>query len=53
MLKTFREGQLITVASEGGVLDGVVAHVASLVKVDVAVDEAGTGRCSEPRTRNR
>ena len=28
MLKTFREGQLVTVASEGGALDGVVAHIA-------------------------
>lgn len=43
MLKTFREGQLVTVASEGGALDGVVAHVASLVKIEVAVEEAATG----------
>jgi hypothetical protein len=43
MLKTFREGQLVTVSSDGGSLDGVVAHVASLVKVEVAVEEAGTG----------
>ena len=40
MLKTFREGQLVTVDSEGGVLDGVVSHVPSLVKVEVAVEEA-------------
>ena len=43
MLKTFREGQLVTVAAEGGALDGVVAHVASLVKVEVAVEEADVG----------
>ena len=43
MLKTFRNGQLVTVASADGTLDGVVAHVPSLVKVEVAVEEAGTG----------
>jgi hypothetical protein len=43
MLKTFREGQLVTVAAEDGDLDGVVAHVASLVKVEVAVDQPGSG----------
>ena len=37
MLKTFREGQLVSVATEDGDLDGVVAHVDSLVKVQVAV----------------
>ena len=40
MLKTCREGQLVTLATEDGDLDGVVAHVASLVKVEVAVEEA-------------
>ena len=43
MLKTFREGQLVTVAAEDGVLDGVVAHVVSLVKVQVAVEQPGNG----------
>ena len=43
MLKTFREGQLVTVVAEDGSVDGVVAHVASLVKVEVAVEEAGSG----------
>ena len=42
MLKTFREGQLVTVATEDGAVDGVVAHVTSLVKVEVAVDQAGS-----------
>jgi hypothetical protein len=53
MLKTFREGQLVTVASEGGALDGVVAHVASLVKVEVAVEEPATGpvfRTAHPKS---
>jgi hypothetical protein len=40
MLKTFREGQLVSLATEDGALDGVVAHVASLVKVEVAVEQA-------------
>ena len=40
MLKTFREGQLVSVATDDGDVDGVVAHVASLVKVEVAVEEA-------------
>jgi hypothetical protein len=40
MLKTFREGQLVSVAGDDGDVDGVVAHVASLVKVEVAVEEA-------------
>jgi hypothetical protein len=43
MLKTFREGQLVTVAAEGGGLDGVVARVASLVRIDVAVQEPESG----------
>jgi len=43
MLKTFREGQLVSVAAEGGDLDGVVARVASLVKVEVAVEQPGDG----------
>jgi hypothetical protein len=43
MLKTFREGQLVTVATEDGNLDGVVSHVDSLVKVEVAVDQPESG----------
>jgi hypothetical protein len=43
MLKTFREGQLVTVASDDGERDGVVARVSSLVKVEVAVDEPPVG----------
>jgi hypothetical protein len=43
MLKTFHEGQLVTVAIDGAELDGVVVHVPSLVKVEVAVDDAADG----------
>ena len=43
MLKTFREGQLVRVATDDGDVDGVVAHVASLVKIEVAVEQAGGG----------
>lgn len=43
MLKTFREGQLVSVATDDGDVDGVVAHVASLVKVEVAVEDAENG----------
>src|SRR5688572_10665485 len=53
MLKTFREGQLVSVAVEGGALDGVVARVASLVKVEVAVEQAGGGpvfRTAHPKS---
>ena len=42
MLKTFREGQLVSVATEDGDVDGIVAHVISLVKVEVAVEHSGT-----------
>lgn len=53
MLKTFREGQLVSLATEDGALDGVVAHVASLVKVEVAVEQAGSGpvfRTAHPKS---
>lgn len=53
MLKTFREGQLVTVEVADGRLDGVVAHVASLVKVEVAVEQAGSGpvfRSAHPKS---
>ena len=43
MLKTFREGQLVSVAAEGGDLDGVVVRVISLVKIEVAVEQDGSG----------
>ena len=39
-MKSFREGQLVTLVGEGGQLDGIVVHAASLVKVEVAVADA-------------
>jgi hypothetical protein len=53
MLKTFREGQLVSVATDDGGVDGVVAHVSSLVKVEVAVEEPGSGpvfRTAHPKS---
>ena len=53
MLKTFREGQLVSVAVDGDRLDGVVAHVAGLVKVEVAVAAGQTGpvfRTAHPKS---
>jgi hypothetical protein len=41
MLKTFKEGQLVRLATDDGDVDAVVAHVASLVKVEVAVEQTG------------
>jgi hypothetical protein len=43
MLKTFHEGQLVTVEEQGGTLDGIVVHVPSLVKVEVAASEPERG----------
>ena len=53
MLKTFREGQLVRVASDDGDQDGIVAHVAGLVKVEVAVDQPEGGpmfRTAHPKS---
>jgi hypothetical protein len=43
MLKTFHEGQLVTLAGEDGAVDGIVVHVSSLVKVEVAASESEGG----------
>jgi hypothetical protein len=43
MLKTFHEGQLVTVEADGARLDGIVVHVPSLVKVEVAVEDPTDG----------
>jgi len=43
-MKSFREGQLVTVATgDGAALDGIVVHVPSLVKVEVAVVDPERG----------
>jgi hypothetical protein len=41
-MKSFREGQLVTVVGDGEGLDGIVVH-ASMVRVDVAVADAERG----------
>ena len=42
-MKSFHEGQLVTVLGEGGELDGIVVHAPSMVKVEVAVPDAQRG----------
>jgi hypothetical protein len=42
-MKSFHEGQLVTVLMEGDELEGIVVHTRSLVKVEVAVPEAAGG----------
>ena len=43
-MRTFHEGQLVTLVGEDEALEGIVVHVASLVKVEVAVPDTGHGR---------
>jgi hypothetical protein len=42
-MKSLREGQLVTVARDGEVLDGIVFHAPSILKVVVAVPDAERG----------
>ena len=42
-MKSFHEGQLVTVVGEDEALDGIVVHVPSLVKVEIAVPDADHG----------
>ena len=52
-MKTFREGQLVTVVGDRGGLDGIVVHAPSLVRVEVAVADAERGavfRTVHPKT---
>jgi len=52
-VKTFREGELVTVTRDDEVLDGIVSHVESMVKVVVAVPDEERGailRTVHPRT---
>jgi ribosomal protein L4 len=39
-MRSFHEGQLVTVLGESGELEGIVVHAPSLVKIEVAVPEA-------------
>jgi hypothetical protein len=43
-MRSFHEGQLVTLAGDGETLDGIVVHVPSLVKVEIAVPESADGR---------
>jgi hypothetical protein len=43
MMKSFHEGQLVTVVGEGEELDGIVVHAPSLVKIEVVVPDTGQG----------
>jgi hypothetical protein len=42
-MKTFHEGELVSVTRDGEVLDGVVSHVASILKIEVAVPDPERG----------
>jgi hypothetical protein len=42
-MRSFREGQLVTVISDTGALDGIVVHAPSLVRIEVAVPDAERG----------
>jgi hypothetical protein len=42
-MKSFHEGQLVTVLVDRDELEGIVVHSRSLVKVEVAVPEAADG----------
>jgi hypothetical protein len=42
-MKAFHEGQLVTLVGDDEALDGIVVHVPSLVKVEVAVPDAEHG----------
>jgi hypothetical protein len=42
-MKSFHEGQLVTVVGDGEELEGIVVHAPGLVKVEIAVTEAERG----------
>jgi len=43
MMKSFHEGQLVTLAGDEGELDCIVVHAPSLVKIEIAVPDAEAG----------
>jgi hypothetical protein len=43
-MRTFHEGQLVTLVAEDEALDGIVVHTQSLVRIEVAVPDPGDGR---------
>jgi hypothetical protein len=42
-MRSFHEGQLVTLVGENEELEGIVVHAPSLVKVEVAVPDTGDG----------
>jgi hypothetical protein len=42
-MKSFHEGQLVTLVGEGEELEGIVVHASGLVKVEIAVPDAERG----------
>jgi hypothetical protein len=42
-MRSFHEGQLVTLVGEDETLDGIVVHAPSLVKVEVAVPDSAHG----------
>jgi hypothetical protein len=43
-MRSFHEGQLVTLVGENEELEAIVVHAPSLVKVEVAVPDTGDGR---------
>jgi hypothetical protein len=43
-MRSFHEGQLVTLVGEDEALEGIVVQAPSLVKVEVAVPDTGHGR---------
>jgi hypothetical protein len=42
-MKSFHEGELVTLVGENEALDGIVVHAPSLVKIEVAVPDSEHG----------
>src|SRR2546423_12845905 len=42
-MRSFHEGQLVTLVGEGKELEGIVVHAPGLVKVEIAVPDAERG----------
>ncbi len=43
-MRSFHEGQLVTLVGDDEALEGIVVHAPSLVKIEVAVPDSGDGR---------
>jgi hypothetical protein len=42
-MRSFHQGQLVTLVGDGEPLEGIVVHAPSLVKIEVAVPDTGHG----------